>query len=164
MSLAETSARLREVLESAGFEDDLERDLMAALQKVVEKHAAKAEREAARAAVKAEREAVKAAAKAEREAVKAAAKAEREAARAAAKVERETAKVLKKAVKTKLPDDELIPDSDMDGDAEYRRLTPPAFELVVGEDDAGDDELADDDDEFDDDDEYRMWTEFQPRV
>jgi len=153
MSLAETSARLREVLESAGFEDDLERDLMAALQKVVEKHAAKAEREAARAAVKAEREAVKAAAKAEREA-----------ARAAAKVERETAKVLKKAVKTKLPDDELIPDSDMDGDAEYRRLTPPAFELVVGEDDAGDDELADDDDEFDDDDEYRMWTEFQPRV
>jgi regulator of protease activity HflC (stomatin/prohibitin superfamily) len=153
MSLAETSARLREVLESAGFEDDLERDLLTALQKVVEKHAAKAEREAARAA-----------AKAEREAVKAAAKAEREAARAAAKAEREAAKVLKKAVKTKLPDDELIPDSDMDGDAEYRRLTPPAFELVVGEDDAGDDELAGDDDEFDDDDEYRMWTEFQPRV
>ena len=137
MSVAETSARLREVLESAGFEDDLERDLFVALQKVVEKHAAKQ------------------AAKAEREA----AKAEREAAKQAAKVEREAAKVLKKAVKTKLPDDELIPDSDMDGDAEFRRLTPPAFELVADEDD--------DDDGLSDGlsgDEYRMWTEFQPRV
>ena len=119
MSVAETSARLREVLESAGFEDDLERDLFVALQKVVEKHAAKQ----------------------------------------AAKAEREAAKVLKKAVKTKLPDDELIPDSDMDGDAEFRRLTPPAFELVADEDD--------DDDGLSDGlsgDEYRMWTEFQPRV
>jgi hypothetical protein len=159
MSVAETSARLREVLESAGFEDDLERDLFVALQKVVEKHAAKQAAKAEREAAKAEREAAKQAAKAEREAAKQAAKAEREAAKQAAKAEREAAKVLKKAVKTKLPDDELIPDSDMDGDAEFRRLTPPAFELVADEDD--------DDDGLSDGlsgDEYRMWTEFQPRV
>lgn len=129
------------------FGDDLERDLLSAFQKVAEKHAA-------RAIAKARREAVKA----EREAAKAAAKAEREAARAAAKAEREAVKVFKKAVKTKLPDDELIPDSDMDGDEDFRRLTPPAFELVADERDDEDEDCQDDDEE------YRMWTEFRPRA